>query len=330
MADDELQLRDPRPGSPELSNWGVFGDDDQIGTLNFLTRAAVLRGVAAVRLGDRYPLSLPVDQPRLPGSGAWAFKPEAPPYRKPAHRINDARYGLVGNDDSLTIATQGSSQWDALIHSGADEDGVDGVFYNGVPRSAVDADGFAHRNGIDQVARVGIVGRGVLLDVARMVAGGAADPLPPGYVITPEETEACARHQGVVVESGEVVCFRTGWAEAYLAADDARRGALLAGRDAAGNPGQAGISPDHAAMAHAQRWAAVVADNAAVEAVPLAQPPAHVRMMRDLGLTFGELFQLGDLATACAADRRWEFLFVAAPLWIPGGMGSPANAVAIR
>jgi kynurenine formamidase len=328
--DDEIRLRDPRPGAPELSNWGVFGDDDEVGTLNFLTRGAVLRGVGAVRLGDRYALSLPVDQPRTPGGEGWAFKPEAPPYRKVAHRINGERYGLVGNDDSMTIATQGSSQWDALIHSGADEEGVDGVFYNGADRSAVDADGYAHRNGIDKVARIGIVGRGVLLDVARMVAGGAADPLPPGYVITPEETEACVRHQGLDIEPGDVVCFRTGWAEAYLAADDAGRIALLSGRDAAGNPGQAGISPDHARMARDQRWAAVVADNAAVEAVPLADPPAHVRMMRNLGLAFGELFQLGDLAAACAADRRFDFLFVAAPLWIPGGMGSPANALAIR
>lgn len=340
MADylDELKLLTPRADAPELSNWGVFGHDDEIGTLNYLTPQAVLRGAACVRLGHRYPLNLPVDVPSAPDGGKPAFKPDAPGYvhdtfRNKQHRAD----GTVVNDDAVTIATQASSQWDALVHVGMPEDGVDGVFYNGFGLEAVDDEGHAHRNGVDKLACAGIVGRGVLLDIARFVADGAPDPLPLDHRITPEETAACAVAQGVEILPGDIVCFRTGYAELHF---DARMGdreaaheRLMRSTDPSGLPQVPGITPDHAPMAHAQRWAAVVGDNTGVEALPLRPHPtrsAHIRMMRNLGLIFGELMLFRDLATACAADGRYEFLFVGVPLWIPGGMGSPANSIAIR
>jgi hypothetical protein len=69
-----------------------------------------------------------------------------------------------------------------------------------------------------------------------------------------------------------------------------------------------------------------------VEALPMPPGPqnAHVRMLRNLGLPFAELLDFGALSRACLRDRRWDFLFVAVPLYIPGGIGSPANAIAIR
>lgn len=337
MTKQKMALRPVRPGSPDFSNWGAFGDDDEIGTLNYLTRQAVMRGVSAVKVGDRYPLSLPVDVPSAP-DGRPAFKADGPKYEHNTFRNNQRRNeGIIANDDAVTLSTQATSQWDALVHVGMEEDGVAGVFYNGAGLDAVDDKGYAHKNGIDKVARAGIVGRGVLLDMARFLAAGKATPLPLDYRITPQETAACAKAQGVEIESGDIVCFRTGYAELHLDAKDgdwdAEYKRLMYSAEPGGLPCVPGITPEHTEMAHAQQWAAVVADNTAVEALPFkpsTSRSAHIRMLRNLGMIFGELFLLRDLAAACAADRRYEFLFVGAPLWIPGGMGSPANSMAIR
>jgi kynurenine formamidase len=216
---------------------------------------------------------------------------------------------------------------------GADEEGQDGIFYNGVGLGAVDEQGYAHRNGIDKIAQRGIVGRGLLLDVARMVAGGASDPLPADHVIDEAEVLACLEHQGSQFLPGDIVCFRTGWVEAYLDADEPGRADLMKPVGWTMAPASPGITPDLAPLAQRRQWAAVVADNLAVEASPFRPDnahSAHVRMLRNLGLPFGELFLLRDLAAAAASDGRYEFLFTAAPLWIPGGMGSPANAMALR
>src|SRR5437868_10729999 len=171
-------------------NWGVFGEADELGTLNYLTPEAVLRGAAAVRTGERYPLSLPLDLP----TGRHHGRPEL---EKVAFRRNADVYGLVANDDYVVLALQGSTQWDSFVHCGVREEGVNGVFYNGVGTEAVDENGFAHRNGIDKVAQVGIAGRGVLLDIARMVTETDDGILPPEFSITEDVVGDCLRDQGV-------------------------------------------------------------------------------------------------------------------------------------
>ena len=86
------------------------------------------------------------------------------------------------NDDEVSFPTQGSSQWDSLAHIGMEEPGVDGVFYSGWSRDAIDDEGAARRSGVDAFARAGIVGLGVLLDIARMVTDGDG-PLERTHVI---------------------------------------------------------------------------------------------------------------------------------------------------
>lgn len=244
-------------------NWGTFGPDDELGTLNYLTAEAVLRGTRSVVTGERYTLNLPLDTPRSAASGEPLFKPGGAAYAKRSFRR--------------------------------------------------------------------IAGRGVLLDIARMISGGSADPLPADFRCTPELTKCCIQHEGVEIMPGDIVCFRTGWIESYLAAeqDEQDRMGLLPDGSFRPSPG---ITSDHAPLADTARWAAVAADNPGIEAMPLSHPlqSAHVRMLRNLGMPFGELLHLASLAEAAAADRRWDFLFVAVPLWIPGGAGSPANAMAIR
>ena len=330
MHDAELPepfpLRPPRADAPPDSNWGVFGDDDEYGTLNYLTPGAVRQAASCVRDGRIFPLNLPVNLP----SDRPIGRPE---HMKTAHIRNMQFDGIVVNDDHIVLATQGSSQWDSFVHVGADEADRPGVFYNGVGLDAIDEDGYVHRNGIDKIARRGIAGRGLLLDVARMVAGGGPEPLPADHVIDESEMAACLQHQGSEIRPGDIVCFRTGWVEAYLDADEAGRAELMKPVGFTMAPASPGITPDLTPLARRQQWAAVVADNLAVESSPF-QPDnahsAHVRMQRNLGLPFGELFVLRDLAAASAADGRYDFLFVAVPLWIPGGMGSPANAMALR
>jgi kynurenine formamidase len=309
--------------TPEaLNNWGAFGEGDELGTLNYLTPAAVLRGAQSIRTGERFPLSLPLDLP----TGRHHGRPEL---EKVAFRHNASIYGLVANDDYVVLALQGSTQWDSFVHCGVQEDGVDGVFYNGVDTDAVDEHGFAHRNGIDKVAQVGIAGRGLLLDVARMVTESDDGMLDPEFSITEDVVRACVDAQGVAVEPGDVICFRTGWTERYLAGDDELRLRMFGGEAPMVS---AGIAPSLAGLAAEQRWAAVAADNPAVESTPMphGSANAHITMQRNLGILFGELFLFGDLARAAAADGRYDFLFVSTPLWIPGAMGSPANALAIR
>ena len=307
-----------------IHNWGVFGDDDEIGTLNYLTADAVRRGIAAATRGQVHQLSLPLNLPTDRHHGR-------PELSKVAFRRNEELMGFVANDDYVVLALQGSTQWDSLIHCGVDEPGVDGVFYNGVGVDAVDETGFAHRNGIDKVAARGIVGRGVLLDIARFVTGSGSAALPNDFLITEDVIVECRAAQRVVAEPGDIVCLRTGWSEQYLNGDEEARARLFEpppGKRAFASPG---VVPELADLVQRERWAALAADNPAVEATPmqLGVASAHVTIQRNLGVHFGELFYFGGLAPAAADAQQWDFLFTSAPLFIPGGMGSPACALAI-
>jgi kynurenine formamidase len=319
-----------------LSNWGVFREKPEIGTLNYLTTDVVLRAAQSIKTGQRFPLNIPINEPSNSATGVPWFKPTSAGYKRVTFRRNSmgkplSRGVAVLNDDYVTIATQGSSQWDSFIHAGLKEEGHDGVFWNGVGLDAVDENGVAHKNTIDRVAEVGIVGRGILIDVARMIANGRSDPLPLDHVITPDETQACLQAQGVIVHPGDIMCFRTGWTERYMDADRDTRERLCTG-ESGSHPCVPGINADHARMAYEQKWAAVTSDNIGVEAIPLADfsRSAHVTILRNLGVIFGEILIFRELSEVCAADSRWDFFFVAVPMLIPGGMGSPANAIAIR
>jgi kynurenine formamidase len=314
------------PGWP--SNWGVFGDDDEIGTLNYLTPEAVMGGVAEVRHGERYPLNLPLDLPDHKAVRRIAEISLADPYRKRPIYVKTVLGGgrtdrrVLASDDQLSFSLQGSTQWDSFVHVGMEERGSPGVFYNGRGADAIDDSGFAHCNGIDKVAEVGIVGRGVLVDVARMVTGGDA-PLALDVVITPEMTARCLELQGTDIRRGDIVCIRTGWTDLFQQARPEERPALFARVP--------GIHPDHVWMAHRQCWSAVAADNVGVEFMPFEAPEisAHVLMMRNLGLPFGELFDFSGLHKACLEHDQWSFLFMSSPLRVPGGVGSPGNAIAV-
>ena len=302
---------------PARSAWGVFGDDDEIGTINLLTPERVLRAAALVRKGAVFSLNWDIEKPSPPVLG-----------RRPlTHTYIDLKPGRDDYYDSLY--PQASSQWDSLCHMAHPEHG----FYNG--RQAADITGVpGSRNGIDNWARRGIAGRFVLADVERWRSGqGRPVDNAEKDVITVDEIDATLEAQGTALEVGDVLLIRLGWIGWYERQSQVTRDAL----GAMPVPGMK--TPGLSAETQTDEWlwdrhvAAVASDVPALEALPY-EPTVerflHWRVIPLLGLAVGEMFVLDVLADDCAADGVYEGLFTAAPLHKIGGSGSPANALAIK
>jgi kynurenine formamidase len=311
-----MRLSDVRSLGVELSNWGRWGPDDERGTLNFVTRERVRAAATlvvsgeVVRCGLNYDATGPFGD-RLP-AGLGRFNAR----HRVVHTGNEdaGRGGLQFSDEIVEMPLQSVTQWDALAHVH-----YDGMMYNGAPASAITAEGAAV-NSIDRVA-AGIVGRGVLLDIARH---RGTDSLGRTDGISAVELDECAREQGVRVESGDIVCVRTGFVEQQL-----RDG--WAPDIFAASPG---LRLDCARWLAEQEIAAVAGDCVSVEAHPSPDVedcllPMHQVCIRDMGMTFGEFFHLGLLAERCAQRGSWEFLFAGAPLPVTGAVGSPVNPLAM-
>ncbi|HUC21299.1 MAG TPA: cyclase family protein, partial [Streptosporangiaceae bacterium] len=150
---------------------------------------------------------------------------------------------------------------------------------------------------------------------------------------SPSDLSAALSSAGVSLRYGDIVCVRTGWMDKYLSLSADERRALaepmvsVSGYSAAGLAGSEAM----ARFLWDSGVAAVACDNPAVEVVPADRSAGflHGRLIAGLGMAIGELFDFGALAAACARSGRSEFLFVSVPLNVTGGVGSPANAVAI-
>jgi kynurenine formamidase len=299
------------PGLGLRHAWDVFGRDDTLGSVNLVTPERVARAAASVTTGELITLGLPLDVPDPPLFGRLPYQ----------HHIIALNRNEM--DDHLDgFYPQGSTQWDALNHVRCREHG----FWGG--RTQDPTDGY-NGLGIEQWAEHGIAGRGVLIDVAGWLAGRhpGYDPLEP-RAITADDVRATMAAQDVEPEEGDIWCLRTGWVTSYRQLDRASREAYAAA------PAFAGLYADEE-MARSI-WnahpAALCCDNPAIEVVPgdPAVGSLHRRLLPTLGLALGEMFDFDDLARACRAERRWTFFFVAVPLNLPGGVGSPGNAIAIR
>jgi kynurenine formamidase len=272
----------------------------------------VLRAAAEIERGAIFNLALPLDVPN----------PSLAPRSPYVHRIFSA--GRNTQDDVLdNFSLQGSTQWDGLRHIRAREFG----FYNGV--SAEDAGPGGGKLGIHRWAEHGIIGRGVLVDVAGHFAElGKTLDARAEYAISGELIEAIAAKQGVGFATGDILLVRTGFVAAYLAADAAGR------EDFRANQRCPGLAADESMARYLwdRRFAAVAVDNHAVECQP-GDPSVgflHRRLIPMLGFAIGEWFDLEALAQDCAADGRYSCFVASVPLNLPGGVGSPANVVAIK
>jgi kynurenine formamidase len=286
-----------------LSNWGRWGDDDEIGTLNLIDDAAVRRGMASVRTGQRLTLGIPLDD-------------KGPQLGFVKGRVNPLRTMIAinepWNDDVVTMALQAGTHWDALAHMS-----YEGSLYNGFPADTVTAHG-ASRCGIDKVGS--IVSRGVLLDVAR--AKGVAR-LEGGTAVTGDDLEAALELAGVALEPGDVVLVRTGQIQLFHAGD----------RPKYPYP-SAGLGMSAAEWMFDHDVAAAATDNYTFEVVPceIEEPfiPVHILHLVAMGLTQGQNWDLEVLAQRCADDGNYTFLLDATPQRFTGGLGSPVNPVVIR
>jgi kynurenine formamidase len=320
-----------RPGAPPHSAWGVFGDDDQLGTLNLLTAERVLRAASLVRKGAVFPLD-------------WDLEKPAPPMfdRQPL-RHTIAHMGEGTDDRYDSFYPQASSQWDALSHIGHPEHG----FYNGCRREDITGRP-GSRNGIDNAARHGIVGRFVLADIERhrRALGGRLD-VTDGEAISVDELDAVLAREGVALETGDILLLRFGWISWWESASQSDRDALhrqLPDRSYLDGPR---VLPeemptftglDRGERTAAWLWdhhvAAVAADCPSIEPMPfdMRRPDGflHYRLIPLLGMTLGEFWALDDLAADCTTDGIYEGLLTAAPLNKTGGSGSPANALAVK
>jgi kynurenine formamidase len=329
---------------PEGSNWGEFGDDDQVGRMNLITPERRLRAAREVQEGIAFCLSLPLDFP----GGAELIHTRKPPrlFSEPRGDSINFNFPLskhapaftdVVCDDAVLLYTQYSTQWDALGHVGStfDPDG-DGkpkyVYYNGY-RADVDLHGpsgehgpHADALGIENLAVTAVQGRGTLVDLKSAV--GEHRSLV-GYDALMRAIES----QKADVEAGDFLCLYTGYADAVLSMnrkpDKARLATVAAelnGRDT-----------------RLLNWitdsglVAICADNLAVEAFSYPEPalseryaaiPLHEHCIFRLGIDLGELWYFTELAAWLAAHQRAHFLLTAPPLRLPGSVGSPMTPVA--
>ena len=304
-----------RPGAPPGSSWGVFGDEDEIGTLNFVRAENVAAAAGLVRRGKVFSLNLGLELPDPPFFG-----------RKPIRHTLFEKHGGTALDEHIDdLYPQASTQWDGLRHFADPDHG----FYNGAQLSELT--GGPARLGVHHWARRGIAARGVLLDVARALDADGASPDPLDFFpIGADLLARTAERQDVALEEGDVLLVRTGWLEAYERLGRPERERL----SALGRPGAPGLHGDDVpAFLWDNRIAAVAADNPALEATrpgdtsPLA---LHVALIARLGMPLGELWLLDALAADCATDGVYEVLLVSAPLNLHGGAGSPANALALK
>jgi kynurenine formamidase len=317
------ELRERTDGAPSGSSWGVFGERDEFGSANFLSSAAVIAAAHAVREGRVFGLDHTVD----------TFSPPAAPHRHAArHRVIEYRPDHL--DDCLdSFFLQSSSHIDGLRHVAHHEHG----FYNGLLAGDVAGHGTTERQpptlGVQRWAESGLVGRGVLVDVARQrtLDHEASEP------IAIELLELTLERQGTELQRGDILLVRTDWPAYY------RRWAAAGGTAELHSAGLQ-QSEEMLAWIWDHGLAAVAADNFALEAYPAADDSPfenleggvvvdrlmHPALIALLGLVVGELWDLEALAADCAADGVYESLLVAKPLNLTGGVGSPANAVAIK
>jgi kynurenine formamidase len=300
------------------SGWGVFGADDNLGLVNLMTPERIAAAARLVTKGQVFPLDMPLGSinPGLAGSRGV-----------PRHRVLH-RPGTFGFDDVYdNFYPQASSQWDSLAHVGYAPDQM----YNG----ATEADVLAgRRNTIDHWARHGIAGRAVVLDVERAMraAGRHYDP-GEAIALSVDDLELARRQAGADYAPGDTILLRTGFAGWYLEQSGGTR-ARLHGNVVAPGVEHSEAMAEYLWNSHAT---AIAADTYAVEVSPFAADaqagPAgflHRLLIGQFGMALGELWWLDDLAADCAADGSYEAFFVSAPMNAPGGIGSTANAVAIK
>jgi kynurenine formamidase len=302
------------------TNWGKWGADDEVGALNYLTADEVMRGVRHIQKGEVFTLQRLIGDPK--GDPVW-------PGRTPAERtqiLDESNWdsdgapqfpgGLHYADDKINAFLQGSTQYDALGHLW-----YDGKIWNGYDaRTTV---GGLSKASVVPIAERGVVGRGILLDIARWRGKNTLDK---GETFTHEDLMACAEAQGTKIEKRDILIIRTNFLQLFHDQGDAFY-------EGFNEPGLV-YSPELVQWFQDMEIPNLATDTIANEVtydpnngVAL---PLHCALMRNLGVTLTEICDLEKLAANCAEDGQYTFFYAAAPLKVSLAAGSPVNPMVIK
>lgn len=295
-----------------VSNWGRWGDDDELGTQNLVDAQAVERGVRSATRGTVVSLAIPLDEsgPQEPGGARGRINPK--------HSMFSINQGYTGdprdaafNDDEVRLSLAAGTHVDAIAHVT-----YDGLMYNGYPASLVTAAG-ASKCGVDKL--IPMVTRGVLLDLPTVLG---VERLAEGYAITADDLDAAVDHARITVEPGDAMLVRTGHMQL-----------LSQGLTEKYNRDSAGPSTQTIRWFRDRDVAAVFTDTYVFEVWPPedweCMMPVHMIHLRDMGLIQGQNWNFEQLADVCAAEGAHEFQLVSAPEPFTGALSAPAHPVAI-
>ncbi|KAK9700629.1 hypothetical protein K7432_012100 [Basidiobolus ranarum] len=317
---DHLPINSKYPGK---TAWGVWGEEDSLGTLNKVTTEATTKAAQCVKKGQYFPLNWEMEKPHKTLLGRPTLK----------HRLKPLTpTNLAFDDEYDDFNTQASSQWDELNHFCYI---AAGKYYNNIDASEMTPEKENHghkRLGIHHVARRGIATRAVLLDYGRWAQKNRPDfdPFQRNNEITVEELDKVAKAQKVTFRQGDILLLRTGWITKH---DQLGENFATEIPDPI-QVSSAGVKAgeDTFAWMWNHHFAAVAADNVAFEAWPPAdmKDSCHSLFLGGWGMPIGELFYLDALAESSAEDGIYEYFFTSAPLNKYQGVASPPNALCIK
>ncbi|KAI9901084.1 hypothetical protein N3K66_002901 [Trichothecium roseum] len=306
---------------PHGNAWGLWGPDDQLGTLNLLTDDVVAKAASEnIKTGQRVSIN-------------WGMTAAAHPKfpRKPLQLklINKAPLKHA-HDDEWFFNSQCSSQWDGFRHYAYQKEGL---YYMG--RTAEDFAASTEPNSIHHVSKKGISGRGVLIDwygwaLEQNITFDATTP----HAIPFHQLLAALSRQNMdpsALRPGDILVVRSGYLSQYESMPAAKRDALDEQYRARG-PENVGLEPSEALLRFLWdgRFAAVCGDSRSMEAWPCAVPDFHLHewLLAGWGMPIGELFYLEELAKMCEQLGRYTFFLSSSPMHVPGAVASPPNALA--
>ena len=303
------------------SNWGKWGPDDEVGSLNYLGPEQVLAAAGLIRSGKVFTLQRLIGDPK--GDPVW-------PGRTPAERtqiLDEGDWdeggkgpafpgGLHYADDKINAFLQGSTQYDGLGHVW-----YDGQIWNGYDaRTTI---GGMDKASVEPIAQRGVVGRGVLLDMARFRGKATLDK---GETFTHEDLLACAQAQGVEIRKRDVVLIRTNFLQLFFEQGEA----FYEGFNEPGLVYSPELVQWFADMEIPNLTTDTIANEVTFDPDTGVALVLHNALMRNLGVTLTEIADLEALAADSAEDGQYEGLYVAAPLKVHKGSGSPVNPVVLK
>ena len=293
----ELSKEERTKMEKELSNWGRWGKDDQIGALNLITPEKRKQAAGLVKEG--YSVSLAVD---------WNTTKETD-NPNPVELVRGPSPGT----DKFAVSYHGwaVTHLDSLVHVYDSQ----GRGFNGYTPDKDQVLKQGHvRNSVHEVKN-GIVTRGILMDIPRLKGVPYLKPSTPIYA---EDLEAWEKMAGVKVQPGDALIVR--WGRWTLRKE---MGPFVPGKEGI----SAGLHPSVLKWLKQRNVAILVGESA--HGVSPSDGSVHDMAINVLGMQIIDDASLDAVAEAAAARKRWEFLFVVEPLPIPGGTGSPVNPLAI-